>query len=281
MATPVGAGDPGALWAVGMIIQPRFRLLSLDMSHSFHRTITAMTLVFLASCTTESSGGAFNYECPAEGLEQVSLVDVSASGRVDTILTERLNAVQVDAEMAADCDGSLVVVAWAGSSSSSKILFTGDIPISGATEIGKDRKIPEAVDKVMGEVRDAMNAALVELSPEQSDLSAGFALISDLTANARAQGLSTVAHVYTDAISTGGNARVNDPGITDESVDSLIGGLSLPDLNGVVVKLYGVGRVAGVPSPPQDYIDVIHRYASGMCEKTGADCSVFTTVVSS
>ena len=251
------------------------------MNSLTRRLLPLVSLVVASACSAVGGDGAFDFECPADGLLQVSLLDVSAGGRVKTILAERLDAVQVDAERVADCDGKLVVVGWTGSSSSSSVLFSGEIPVVGATEIGKDRKIPEAVDKVMGEVRTELNTALVELAADESDLSAGFSLISDLSASSIDQGTFIEAHIYTDAISTGGNARVNDPGITSETVSALLNGLNLPSLNGVVVKLFGVGRVAGVPSPPQDYIDVIQEYASGMCEKTGAECSVFTTVVSS
>ena len=236
-------------------------------------------LLTTAACAEVGGGGTFDYECPETPLLQISLIDVSASGRNETILTERLNAIQVDAEKVADCDGELVVAAWAGPSSSSDILFSGPIPVSGATEIGKDRKIPEAVEKVMEELRANLQTSLGRLSPDNNDLIGGFYLLSDLVTG-KGAGKSVSAHLFTDGISTSGAIVMNNAKLDQAAVDRLVSEQTVPGLQGTEVKLYGIGRVAVDIQPPQDFIQLVQNYSAAICGKTGALCSVFTTVVS-
>lgn len=243
--------------------------------------IAVATTIVLASCASGGGSGSFDYDCPADGLVEVSLVDISASGRNEVILGERLDAVQVAGEKAADCDGELVAIAWSGSSSSSKILFSGTIPIAGATEIGRDRKIPAAISKVMDEIRSNLSVALKDIAPDKSDLAGAFYLLGDVASARAGQGKVLEVNVFTDAISTGGNTRINDPGLTKDRIQAIVAAQSLPTLEGMNVSIRGVGRVAGVAPPPQDYIQLVQEYASGMCAKTGANCSIFTTVVPS
>jgi hypothetical protein len=240
--------------------------------------LAALVAITTSACA-DSMGGGFDYECPESPLLQVSLLDISASGRSETVLTERLNAIQVDAERVADCDGELVVASWAGPSSSSDILFTGTIPVAGATEIGKDRKIPEAVEKVMEELRANLQVSLGRLSPDNSDLIGGFYLLSDLVTG-KGAGKSVTAHLFTDGISTSGAVIMNDAMLDQAAVDRLVSEQTVPGLQGVEVRLYGIGRVAVDIQPPQDFIQLVQNYSAAICSKTGALCSVFTTVVS-
>ena len=235
----------------------------------------------LAACADAGGSGGYEWECSTQSLVHVQLVDVSASGRNEVVLGERLNAVQVAAEKVADCEGKLVVIAWAGSSSASEQLFSGEIPIAGATEIGRDRKIGKAVAAVMKDVRAKISSAMTQLAPEKSDLAGAFYLLGDMVSANRGNGAEISAEILTDAISTGGASPINDPGLTKDKVYALVAGENLPNLEGVSIAVRGVGRVASSPAPPQDYIQLVQEYASGMCVKTGAECSVFTTVMSS
>lgn len=242
---------------------------------------TAAVTFAVAGCSVGSGSGSFNYDCPDGSLTEVSLIDVSASGRNETILAERLDAVQMAAEKAADCDAEFIAIAWSASSSSSKTLYSGTIDIQGATEIGKDRKIPEAVKKVMAEVRDNMTVALREVPGDKSDLAGAFYLLRDVVSARTGEDVAVEAEILTDAISTGGTARINDPGLTAARVEAIVDAQTLPSLEGASVAVRGVGRVAGITPPPQDFIQLVQQYASGMCLRTGAECSVFTTVLSS
>jgi len=240
----------------------------------------AVVPVMLTSCAVESAeAGGFGFECPTDGLVQISLLDISASGRHETILGERLDAVQVDTERAADCEGELVVIAWAGSSSSSRVLFAGQVGTQGATEIGRDRKIPEVVTEVMTGIKDELQIALEEIPADGSDLIGGFYLVSDVVQARASLAVEPSVRIYSDAISTGGTARINDPWVTQQELSTIVAAQTLPDLTGVSIGIHGVGRVAGVTPPPQDYVQLVQEYARGLCARTGADCELYTTVV--
>lgn len=242
--------------------------------------LAVVTAMILAGCTVPSAqaGGAV-VQCPANGLLQISLLDISASGRDKTILAERLNAMQVDAEVAADCDGEFVAMAWAGSSASSRVLYAGRLATQGATEIGRDRKIPELVRGVMGEIKGELETALREITPDSSDLLGSFYLVADVVQSRSSGTASPVAHIYTDAISTGGSARINEPWVTQKELDTIVAAQTLPALDGTTIDIYGVGRVAGSTPPPQDYIQLVQDYARQLCNRTGAECALYTTVV--
>jgi hypothetical protein len=245
---------------------------------------TAACSLIVASCSGSigAGSGGFDYECPeGASLVQVSLIDLSKGGLDEALIGERLDSIQVDAERTADCDGSLVVVSWAGSSASAEVLFDGPVPVAGATEIGKDRKIPGAVTKVMEEVRANLNGAIETSGQQGGDLVGAFTVIADVVGREGGDDRAVWVNVYTDGVSTSGDAPVNDPNLSQSDVDSLVAAQNMPGLEGVTIALRGIGRVAGSVQPPQDYIDLVQTYAMGLCEATGAACSVSTSAVSS
>jgi len=252
----------------------------VEMVSLCRRLLVLAWAAWLLSACGETSGSGYDYSCPETAPVQLSVLDLSSSGRDEAILAERLDAVQVDAEYVADCDGELLVLGWSGSSTASKLLYAGQIEVVGATEIGKDRQIPEAVDEVMTEIRRNVQTAFNELPAENNDFLGGLFLVSDVIQGRRGENGTVTVHLYTDAISTGGDAPVNSPNLTPEEVARIVAAQTVPGLGGIEIKIYGVGRVGGQTQPPQDYISLIQTYATGLCQKTGGACSVFTTVVS-
>jgi len=242
-----------------------------------------VSVVLLASSCASSggTGGAFTYDCPADPVVQLSLIDVSSSGRSERIVGERLDAVRVDAEFVADCDATLIVQTWAGSASTAEVLFAGTIPIAGATEIGRDRKIPKAVDGVMDKVRRNLNASLSRNGSLGSDLLGALSIVADVMQQYEGGSVQVRATVYSDAISTEGSAAINEAGLTAARVADIVADQRLPRLDGTQIAFRGVGRVGGDVQPPQDYVDVVKIYATELCKATGANCSAFvgTTIV--
>jgi len=238
-------------------------------------------LVLVSSCAAAGSQASdYNFRCDDTPLLQLSLLDVSASGRDRDILGERLNAIQVDAERVSDCDGELVVVAWGGSASTSEILFGGQIPVSGASEIGRDRKIPEAVEVVMEEIHDRLNEILPLTEASGHDLMAAFSIVSDFVRSRASQASTVSVHIYADGVATVGSAQINIAGINSARVEEIVAEQNLPNLTGVSIELFGVGRVGGGAEPPQQVVDTTLGYAQSLCEATGADCSTFSSTFS-
>jgi len=238
--------------------------------------LTPVVAVLAAGCSTDSVG-AFNYKCPEGKLVQLSLLDLSSSGRTEDILNERLDAIQVDAERVADCGGTLVITAWSLSSAASTTLFHGDLTTSGATEIGRDRKIDDLISETMDSIRASLTGAFGKIDPTGSNLSGGFALAAD-------QKLSLLddeyleVRIYSDAISTVGNDSINYPTISVEDVNVLVNNLAPIDLIGVSVTMVGVGKSGGSIQPPQDYINVVRAYADAVCQHSGAICTILTSI---
>lgn len=222
----------------------------------------------------------YNFACEGSAPVQLSLIDISSSGRDIDILAERLNAVQVDAERVADCDGEITVVAWGGSASTSEVLYQGQIRLVGASEIGRDRKIPEAVENVMEEVRRTLNAVLGSRPSGGHDLLAAFSIISDFVRAAGANDANVTVSIYADGVSTEGSADINRPGLSEARLEELIAEQTLPDLAGVPISMFGVGRLGGTAKPPQQVVELTQTYAQMLCEATGADCRTFSSTFS-
>ncbi|MFZ9629951.1 MAG: hypothetical protein ACO3C1_11440 [Ilumatobacteraceae bacterium] len=223
----------------------------------------------------------YNFVCEDGPPEQLSLLDVSSSGRDLGILAERLNAIQVDAERVADCDGSITVVAWGGSASTSEVLYQGQIRVLGASEIGRDRKIPAAVDAVMEEVRGNLNNLMQSTPSGGQDLLAAFSIVSDFVrAGGGANSSAVAVSIYADGIATEGSAQINRPGLSEARIEELIAEQSVPDLSGVPISMFGVGRIGGSAKPPQQVVETTQIYAQDLCEATGAECRTFSSTFS-
>ena len=227
-----------------------------------------------------SDASNYNFVCEDGPPEQLSLLDVSTSGRDLDILAERLNAIQVDAERVADCDGSLTVVAWGGSASTSEVLYQGQIRVLGASEIGRDRKIPAAVDAVMEEVRGKLNALMQATPSGGEDLLAAFSIVSDFVRAGGADQSAFAVSIYADGIATEGSAQINRPGLSEARIEELIAEQSLPDLSGVPISMFGVGRIGGTAKPPQQVVETTQIYAQDLCAATGAECRTFSSTFS-
>lgn len=237
--------------------------------------LLAASLALVGCAEGGTRGGSFTYECPDAPVVHLSLIDLSSSGRSERLIAERLDAVQVDAEFVADCEGLLVVQTWAGSAGTAEVLYSGTIPIAGATEIGRDRKIPAAVMKVMDDVRRNLNAALSRNGSLGNDVLGALSIVADIAQRHASSGSTFRATIYTDAVSTEGSAAINAPGLTPERVGDIVANQRLPRLEGTQIAFRGVGRVGGDVQPPQDYVDVVKIYVTELCEATGATCSVF------
>lgn len=253
----------------------RFRRFLRQVTRSVF-WVTPIMALLAAGCST-TSVGAFNYDCPEGKLVQLSLLDLSSSGRTEDVLGERLDAIQVDAERVADCGGTLVVMAWSSSSAASTTLFRGDLATSGATEIGRDRKIEKIVSETMESIRTALTGAFGKIDPTGSNLTGAFALAADQKLSLRDNEYLEV-RIYGDAISTVGSDSINDPMITVEEVNLLANNLAPIDLNGVSVTMVGVGKTGGAVQPPQDYINVVRAYADAVCRHSEATCTILTSI---
>ncbi len=232
-------------------------------------------LIGLAGCDSQSKA-TFNFECPDEQLVQLDLLDLSSSGRKRDVLDERLKAIQLDVERVTDCEGRLTILGWAVSSTSSFKIFDGALATTGATEIGRDRKISDAVILTMAEIRSGLTEAFVKIDPVGSNLFGAFSIAEDhyktLGNNQRLE-----INIYSDAITNVSANSVNEAGLTQEQViksAQITMGIELAD---VQVKIVGVGKTGNqIPQAPQEYVLKLRMYAEEMCKNTKAICTILT-----
>lgn len=233
-----------------------------------------MAVAMTAGCSSMgASSGDYDYDCPDGGLVQVTLLNLSNGARDEIITDERLDAVQVDVERSFDCDAQYTLAAWSSSSASTTVLFEGELSTAGASEIGRDRKIEEAVDEVMGEIRTALEKAFASVDGSKSDMTAAFSIAADRFQTAPA-GSGKRLTILADGISTTGSAENNSPTLTEEEMIALAQTLRPVDLSGVDIAILGVGRIAGTEQPPEDYVAKLRVYLTEMCGLTGATCRV-------
>lgn len=233
-----------------------------------------VAIVALAGCSSGGgSSGDYDYDCPEGGLAQVTLVNVANGARDEVILAERLDAIQIDVERSFDCEAQFTLAVWSSSSASTRVLFDGRLATTGASEIGRDRKIPEATKKVMAEIRTKMVEALDSIDGSKSDMTAAFAVAADRFQLTPAGVVKRVT-ILADGISTTGSAENNSPSLSNEDMISLAQTLNPVDLAGAEVSILGVGRISGLEQPPEDYISKLRVYLTEMCGLTGASCRV-------
>jgi len=232
-----------------------------------------LTMSILVSCSSSGASGDYDFDCPEGGLAQVTLVNVADGARGDVIFSERLDAIQVDVERAFDCDAQFTLAAWSSSSASTVVLYDGELTTAGASEIGRDRKIKEATDEVMAEIRSKLEESLNSIDGSKSDMTAAFAIAADRFQVTPA-GVSKRLTILADGISTTGTAENNAPSLTEQDMVRLAQTVTKVDLSGAEVAILGVGRIAGTEQPPEDYVAKLRVYLTEMCGLTQATCRV-------
>lgn len=237
----------------------------------------ALVLMSLGGCGNVGSASEYNFECSDAETSLLSIVNLSAGARDEQILGERLNSIQVDVERALDCEARLTVIAWSSSSASSRTIFDGELATKGASEIGRDRKIADAANDVMSEMRDEFQAALEAIDGSSSDMTSAFSIASDFVQGLQ-EGVEAEVTIYADGISTTGLAQNNSPTMSIEDMVGQFSTLSTWNLGETPVSVLGIGRVGGVEQPPEDYVNKLRTYMTQMCEMASTNCRVATTV---
>ena len=236
-----------------------------------------MALTSLGACGNVGSSSEYNFECSEAETSLLSIVSLSSGARDEAILGERLNSIQVDVERALDCESRFTLIAWSSSSASSQMIFDAELATKGASEIGRDRKIPDAAKDVMSEIRDEVQAALDAIDGSTSDMTSAFSIASDFVQSLEPEVEAEVT-IYADGISTAGLAQNNSPTMTIDDMVSGFSSLAQWDLGETPVLVVGIGRVGGAEQPPEDYVNKLRAYMTQMCEMASTNCRVATTV---
>lgn len=241
----------------------------------------------LSACGLTAGSSEYDYSCPEDSngdelpLVVLGFLDLSASGRSEPILSERLDTLQVELERVADCEGRATVIGFSDSTASNVVLLDRHFDAEGATEVARDRDIPDAIDASMDDIRANIDGALDRLPADGTDVSAMFVLAADQLPGL---GPDTAIEMYafTDGISTAGSVNLNDPELTPSRAVELADAAVPVDLSRLVrIDVRGIGKVAGDVQPPTDYVAAISAYVTELCRQAtgdtnGTKCTVRT-----
>jgi len=244
-----------------------------------------LTTVVLAACGSMShAAGGYDYDdtCPDNTLLTILAFDLTASGRDQALLAERLNDAQIEIERTADCGGRLIAGAHSNSSAATVTLLDVELHPEGATEIARDRKLGPLVDNTMNQLRSEIDTAMDRLPADGSDLTAAMRFISDHTSRHASDNTTIDVTIYTDAISNVGPLAINDPDATHDDATRTAAAAPDPTTAGInELRIEGVGHVAGTNQPPSDYVEIITTQTSAYLDRTGAThTDALTTLVS-
>ena len=246
--------------AIGVLMLGGLTLSACSNIQAHGDTATAKAII--ASCAK------------GEKVAGVASVDATASGGGNTLSSERLTAIGDLASRVALCGGILKVSAFTSSSAATTTLFEGPIPLQGATDRARARRVGKAVDKVLAEIKAAYPVGVQGLSGGGSDIVAQFRLAAE-HARQLGDGHRLRLLVLTDGFQNAGTNVVKaakSPGGAEQAAAQF----EVPDLSGANVTVAGVGKVDGT-APPTKIVDGLKAFYQALCERTGAEsCTIVT-----
>jgi hypothetical protein len=193
-------------------------------------------------------------------------IDGTGSSAADSILADRLKAIESIARTTAICSGYLRVIVFTSSSVATTVLFDGSLAQPGATTNARLLRVPNAVASVMDTIRKGYSPAVAGLDPRASDITAQYVNAAEWTSQL---GGTYRLHLYllTDGFQ---NVRLNLYGpVSPQQAEALADQTPVPNLPGASVVVAGLGRVAGSPAR-SDVVAGLVAYYDALCHKTGA-----------
>lgn len=213
--------------------------------------------------------------CPASGkVAGLINLDVSGSGRLPDVGSERLSIIENITRRTVVCGGHLRVTVFSATSANTVSLHDGEVSLPGATENARLRRSEKAVQDAVQQVAANYPAAIRKVSPAHSDITAEFRLASEYK-----QQLGADYHldftVLTDGLQTLG-PRITKP-IAVADARKVASAVKVPSLEGASVTIAGVGKVATGGVPSSALTNSLVAYWNEVCRKTkAARCSVVT-----
>ena len=240
------------------------------------------TALTLASCSFPGSAtGQLGQDqatlaaCSGEQLATMVTIDVSGSGRSQSIADARLKVVSDEVRRTAICGGHLLVTAFDGTSAVTKPLFDGELHAPGATAIARLRRVPAMVETTMATITKGYQAVLAGPSmSDGSDITGQYRLAGEYEAQlGKSYTLNFV--LLTDGFQTNGADAITHALHGDDAQD-LAEKVDLPTLKGATVTVAGLGDVTGTP-PSSDIVQGLVQFYNAICARTHAAKCVSVT----
>jgi len=242
--------------------------------HTLAAVVLAVMIALTACGTASSSRGdlATNQHLlttcdPAAPPASLVQIDGTGSSASNTIVAERMTAIESIVRRTAICSGHLRVIVFSASSAATTTLFDGPLRLPGATDNARLKRVPGVVSDVMAKIREAYGPAVAGLAKGGSDITAQYRLASEWTQQV---GGPFRLHLYvlTDGFQNIGVDLSARP-LSKQEAASLADQVAVPQLAGASVTVAGLGRVAGSP-PSSDVVEGLVAYYDALCQKTGA-----------
>lgn len=197
-------------------------------------------------------------------------IDGTASGTTISLDGPRRRAIEGELAKVAACDGRAKVVVFSSSSAATITLFEGRIPLTGATNQAKARRLGSAVKDVANEIETSFTAAIPALDPGGSDPVAQMHLFVEWARQAGSGQFHLLE--LTDGFQ---NIGVSTEQIVADPA-AAAAGFPAPDLSGFGVTIAGIGEVDG-PAPATTVVDALKNFYTVLCQRSGATtCTVVT-----
>jgi hypothetical protein len=201
-------------------------------------------------------------------------IDGTGSSASNSILSERMTALQSIVQTTAVCSGYLMVQVFSADSAATTTLFDGSMLQTGATTNARLQRVPKAVDTVMTTVQQAYPSAVAGLDARDSDITGQYANAAQWFGQL---GGAYRLHVYllTDGFQTAGVNLSTQP-LNQEQALALAQQTSVPTLPGAEIVVAGLGRIVG-PTPPSDMVAGLVAYYTALCHRMNAATCISVT----
>lgn len=214
--------------------------------------------------------------CPS-GKKLNTLVEYDGTGTSQSkaITSERLRIIADVARKTAVCGGHLTVSIFAAGSASTVTVYDGDLDLSGATDNARLRRVPDAVDKVVAEVKAAYPKALSSLPPGGTDVIGLYRLAEEQQAQF-GKGYQLNFIVLTDGLNNLAGVDLDTRPLSPAEATALADSTPVPKLPGASVTVAGLGRVAE-GAVPSGLAEGLVAYYDRLCHNTGASSCLSIT----
>ncbi|MGW7301622.1 hypothetical protein [Streptomyces sp. NPDC054829] len=194
-------------------------------------------------------------------------IDGTVSSNSQAITEERLAAVEEIVRRTAICSGRVRVSVFSASSAATTTLFDGSLPLHGATDNARLKRVPTVVGDAMAKIRAAYEPAVVGLKGKSSDISSQYRLAGEW-ANQVGDDVRLQLYLFTDGFQNVGVDLYKTP-LTKQKAAALAARTTVPKLPGASITVAGLGRVVGEP-PRSDVVEGLVAYYDALCEKSRA-----------
>jgi hypothetical protein len=246
-------------------------------------------LLFLVACGLESgtaaSGGVAGVLARLQPLTSAckgpinayAAIDASATGRGNpALIAARLRAVHDLVDQVAACGGFAKVVAFASNGAAEDFtLGSAQFSTSSGTEAARLIAANKAEGGLISEIEDNVPKAMHELH------AAGTNVLAQLTLAHQFQEQRPTGRLYvqleTDGLNTTKPVIMDTPAFNEAAARSAARHLAVPKLPGALVRVTGIGQMAGARPLSIARINALTTFYELVCRRSGAANCLVTT----